>query len=629
MKFWRGLSGQLIILIVGMTAILLLLGGGLLMALAYQNDRDAAIDRQRETTQRLADALATTLQHYQAVLDLAAHALIIDSNALEVQLSSITSTYPEFQEIIVWDQAGQVVGQWILDEQEALIDDHKDLLFEMAQNAIHVSDVVGEEDAFHIILVEPLQIEDELVGIIAARFPMQILWDATMSMGIDNIDSAYLINKDRAVGAHTNLNVRRHRQLDNLVEEGGIYTSQNGEAVVGAARAIEGTAWKAVTELSAAEAVYRSSAERGRIWMLYLVIMLAVATGFGWLLARRIVAPLRELNRGVQHISSGDLDFRLNLNRPDEIGQLSQAFDQMADQLADRTEELLVLNLSLEARVATRTKALQEANDRMEAIAEALYHTSQKANAASQAKSQFLANMSHELRTPLNSMIIYHDLLLREVYGELTDRQRDRLTKSRESARLLLQLINDILDLSKIEAGEMEIKRDLLNLHPILKAGAEMVAPLIRSDKVEFRQEIPEVLPPIVGDEQRIKQILLNLLSNAAKFTSEGEIVLWASVVFTPTDVVIPGMPDVPDGDWLVISIKDTGIGIPEDMHETIFQEFKQVDESNTRKYGGTGLGLTICKKLVELQGGYIGLDSAPGVGSAFTFTLPVTPRPE
>lgn len=239
---------------------------------------------------------------------------------------------------------------------------------------------------------------------------------------------------------------------------------------------------------------------------------------------------------------------------------------------------------------------------------------------ANRLKSDFLANISHELRTPMNSIIGFSDMLLSGLYGDVPDKQRDRLDRIRRNGRSLLMLIDDLLDISKIEAGRLELSLETVSLVDELRAALEGAESQIAARGLQLRIVVPETpLPPVTADSLRLRQIINNLLSNAMKFTHEGGI----------TVEVGQDSPETPSRVWCAIT--DTGIGIALENQEMIFDEFRQVDGTTTREYGGTGLGLAITRKLVDLMGGEITVRSALGEGSTFTFWLPValrTPAP-
>jgi signal transduction histidine kinase len=233
---------------------------------------------------------------------------------------------------------------------------------------------------------------------------------------------------------------------------------------------------------------------------------------------------------------------------------------------------------------------------------------SRELEVASKHKSQFLANMSHELRTPLNAILGYTELILDSIYGDMPDKARAVLERVQANGRHLLGLINDVLDLSKIEAGQLTLSLNDYSLGDVVNGVVAAVEPLAAEKKLAFRAEVAENLPAGRGDERRLSQVLLNLVGNAIKFTDRGEVKIDASAA----------------NGTFTVAVRDTGPGIAPADQAKIFEEFQQADNSSTRQKGGTGLGLAIAKRIIEMHGGRIWVESTPGQGSTFSFTLPV-----
>jgi signal transduction histidine kinase len=230
--------------------------------------------------------------------------------------------------------------------------------------------------------------------------------------------------------------------------------------------------------------------------------------------------------------------------------------------------------------------------------------------AANRHKSEFLANMSHELRTPLNAVIGFSEVLLERMFGELNDKQNEYVDDILSSGRHLLSLINDILDLSKVEAGRLELDLSKFDLPSAMDNALTLIRERATRHGIKLEHFVDGRLGDFAGDERKFKQILLNLLSNAVKFTPEGGRI---EVKATMADSSVE------------ISVTDTGIGIAAEDHEAVFEEFRQVGTDYAQKREGTGLGLTLTKKFVEMHGGKIWVESEVGKGSTFTFTLPTS----
>jgi signal transduction histidine kinase len=242
-------------------------------------------------------------------------------------------------------------------------------------------------------------------------------------------------------------------------------------------------------------------------------------------------------------------------------------------------------------------------------------------------KSDFLATMSHELRTPLNAIIGFTDLTLEEHVGPLNQHQRSNLERVSRNSRTLLELINSVLDMSKIDAGRMQLASDPLQIGSIVESAVANIETLVSAKQLQLTIQQPEQpIPRVLGDASRLQQSVLNLLSNAVKFTpAHGAIqVVLEYGPATALTVAVPPATHLPPGLWVAVSVQDSGIGIPDEELERIWSEFYQIDGSATRQYGGTGLGLAITKRLTMLMGGHVGVRSSVGSGSTFTLWLPV-----
>jgi PAS domain S-box-containing protein len=260
--------------------------------------------------------------------------------------------------------------------------------------------------------------------------------------------------------------------------------------------------------------------------------------------------------------------------------------------------ELASYREGLEELVTLRTAELAVERDRAEA--------------ADRLKSAFLATMSHELRTPLNSIIGFTGVLLKGLGGPLTQEQSKQLGMVRSSAHHLLALINDVLDLSKIEAGQLQVALSPFEVKDAVEQCVRTLAPAAERKGLQIRAVVDDGVGKVVSDRRRVEQVLLNLLSNAVKFTESGSVSVRCER----------------QGRWVVTSVRDTGIGIPAEETPNLFQPFRQIESGLTRRFEGTGLGLSICRRLLDLLGGDIGVVSAPGSGSTFTFRVPAEPAP-
>lgn len=328
---------------------------------------------------------------------------------------------------------------------------------------------------------------------------------------------------------------------------------------------------------------------------------LLIGLGYGFVIIlllhfglKQLLRPMDDLSQAMIKTSGGNLHKIDTLNGPREVQQIATIYNTMLDTIADRDKRLNEQNNKLEALVEQRTAQLVLARD--------------EALDASKQKSMFLANVSHELRTPLQSIIGYSDILKESLEDEGIDDFIDDVERITQNAQHLLKLINSILDLAKVESTKATLTLTETDINKLLKQAETAVTPIINKNHNELSVEVNGSRQRLTIDVQKILQVIINLLSNAGKFTDKGKITLIAKL----------------EENELSIAVHDTGIGIAEDQQELVFSPFRQADGSFTRDFEGTGLGLSISKYFCTLMGGELTLQSSPGKGSTFTMRIPL-----
>ncbi len=449
--------------------------------------------------------------------------------------------------------------------------------------------------------------DNDIVAVLAARLSLDELTSIMQYGSKESLSTeTYLINQFSffVTESRFELNTLLKKSLKTLASQKlkkkkdgtGKYKDYRGIAVYGVYRWIEHLGLGIITEVDADEVLVSISVMRN-YFIITISIVFFVVVLMTLLFTRTITQPIKKLMKGVNEIGKGNLDNQIDVRGNDEIGLLAEKFN------------LMIANLK---NITSSRDELDKEIAKKERFEEELIKSREKAEAATQSKSQFLSNMSHEIRTPLNSIIGFSDILLND---ENNPEKKSKLKILNSSGHHLLDLVNDILDFSKIEAEKLEIEKINFSIKDLLQSIEDIFYVSLKEKNLEFKitlhGEVPEYL---YGDEHRIYQILLNLIGNSIKFTESGNISLYCSY----------------ENHFVIIKVQDTGIGIPEEKKDAIFNKFVQSNKSVTRQYGGTGLGLSISKNLVELMGGSITLESIQGRGSSFIISLPLSePDPE
>jgi two-component system, NtrC family, sensor kinase len=443
-------------------------------------------------------------------------------------------------------------------------------------------------------------------GVSVAEVNLKLIWDVVSQIKVGERGHAYVVDAQGRLIAHPDISlVLRNTDMSKLAQvraaraaasggegasTGPVQEAENieGRKVLTAYAPVAPLGWLMFVELPAEEAYAPLYAALQR-----LAFVLLGALGFavlaGMFLAGRMVGPIQALQAGAARIGKGDLGQRITIKTGDELEALADQFNDMAGQLQESYA-------GLEQKVEERTREVEEKSRQLEM--------------ASQHKSQFLASMSHELRTPLNAIIGLTEMMVTNAARFGTEKAAEPLRRVHRAGSHLLGLINQVLDLSKIEAGKLELNPETVNLAPLIEEVIGTARQLAEQNKNRLIVESQPNLGPLTIDPMRLRQILLNLLSNACKFTKQGEVKLRVKKV-------------VNGRNWIEIAVADTGIGMTPEQQAKLFEEFTQADSSTARQYGGTGLGLAITRKLARMMGGDVTLTSEPGKGSVFTVRLP------
>ena len=685
------------------------------------------------------------------------------------RIKTIIKTRKEISRMRIVDKEGIVIAS---SHEDIGMDKSTHEIFLKGKEGVFVGDLHLSSFTHKYVLSvsAPILLNNQFAGVLVINFDAEkeLFHITTDRTGLGETGEAYLVNKDGYMISPSrfinNVILKQKVVLRDIEEESPtepsdilpkeeveIIKDYRGVEVLIVHTHVPEMGWHLIAEIDTQEA-FTPVTQLTNIFLLIFAIILFISIFISSVISRTITRPLRRLHEGTEEITKGNLDYKVGTPSPDEVGQLSRAFDEMTTNLKKSREELEDYSRNLEEKIEVRTRELSDINQDLEKeiierkqIEETLnksqqeltsvfksspesliYHDEQgtilkinprftevfgytlnelegrninegmifprdktkeeskkitqtvlekglirietirkkkdgtlfpvvisaspiiikgkskgiiaiysditkeklaekeiikakkEAELANQAKSAFLASMSHEIRTPMNAIIGMGELMKNTT---LNDEQKEYLDMLRISADNLLNVINDVLDISKIESGHIEIEKIEFNLWELIESIGVTLGIKASQKKLELLcYSNPDVPQYVMGDPTRLRQILINLAGNSLKFTEKGEIAINVKILKREDEKVS-----------LHFTVKDTGIGIPKEKQAKIFESFSQVDSSTTRKYGGTGLGLSICKQLAELMGGKIWVESEVSKGSTFHFTLPsvVVEKPE
>jgi signal transduction histidine kinase len=570
----------------------------------YQENNDALLNLQREKAAAAATRIETYVQEIERQLDWMRLPQVGPQTPEQrrIEYLKLLRVAPAITDVMLLDAAGREqlrVSRLSMDVSGGESDHSKDPRFlEARSGKTYFGPVYFRKETEPYMTIAVASMGND-ANVTAAEVNLKFIWDVISRIQIGKKGLAYVVDSRGRLIAHPDISlVLQKRDLSHLPQvqaalqgDGddravSIAPGPQGSEVLTAHAPIASLGWHVFVEQPLSEAFAPLYAALRRAGLLLLAGLIA-AFLVSLYVARRMVKPIEIIQGGAAKLATGKLDQRIEVNTGDELQALAGQFNDMAAQLRESYE-------GLERKVEERTRDLSESQKQLEV--------------ANRHKSEFLAGMSHELRTPLNAIIGFSEVLSEQMFGEVNPKQAQYLRNIHSSGTHLLSLINDVLDLSKIEAGRMELELSRFDLRSALESSIVLIRERAMKNDVQLALECADGVGEWLADERKFKQIMLNLLSNAVKFTPQGgRITVRAERHERHVE----------------IAVSDTGIGIKAEDQELVFQEFRQASGSYLKKTEGTGLGLALTRRFVELHGGKLKLHSEVGIGSTFVFTLP------
>jgi signal transduction histidine kinase len=599
-----------------------LIGGGMITSglleiyFRFYEDQEQIAAVQAEAAKTAVSKIAQYVLEIEGQMKSATLSRVIAVNGLvpeyRFELSKLLYVAPAITEAVALDGQGNArlhLSRFRSVGPAESIDHSKSAAFLQAQQGVTFFGsvyFVRDTEPYMTVAVPIEKFPGSVIGVLLAEVNLRYVWEIVRDIRVGKAGYAYVVARSGDLIAHRDIDLVLKRQKADSLEQvkaalrpapviqrpqSMVSSSLSGEQVLSSYAFLPGLEWAVVVEQpleEAYETLYGSLLRTATLLLLGFGMALLAAA----YVARRVVRPLHTLQRGAERIGKGELDFRLQIATGDEIQALAEEFNKMATALRDAYA-------NLEDKVRERTQELMVANEQLTEV--------------DRLKSQFLSNVSHELKTPLTAIGSLVDNMIDGLTGSLNDKQTRYMKGIKDSTERLARLIRDLLDLSVIERGRTEMKLAKFALGGLIYEVVESLKPLalekdIAVDVVRTNGDLTAW-----ADRDKIIQILTNLIINAIKFSPAGGTLRLS-------------MGPASDLSFLEVAVSDTGPGVPESELDNIFHEFYQINQPNREKTAGVGLGLAISKKLVEMHGGSIRIESAPGQGSTFFFTLPAWP---
>jgi signal transduction histidine kinase len=598
------ISYQILLVFVIVIIICLGISGWFLLQISENIIIDKISDGDIQLAHRVGQEVKAEMSNIKPVLELLTATQEwrqMDAKAIKNSLSLTENKFRNIIEIYVADLEGNQIAKTGTKKLENV---SKIWSFQIAKEGEEIiSDILLDSQTSKPIqtITIPIIEDKKVVGVLSAKIDFERMMFSIKNIDVGKNGSLFVVASNGRVIVHTymeqlsDINLSKSPVVEAVLNgERGVlkgYIDELGHQVVGSYVPIWELGWGVVIQRTLTYIGTEVEQVRNTIFMAIIISVLSAILA-GWLMSKIITKPIDLLANASEKVAQGDLDTLVNVKSSNEIGVLASSFNQMVVSLRKSRNELEQWGKEMEKRVEKRTEELEHANLKLQEL--------------DHLKSLFIASMSHELRTPLNSIIGFTGIILQGMSGEINSEQEKQLTLVKNSANNLLALINDIIDISKIEAGKVEITIEEFDLSVLARETMDSFAVVVDKKGLELSLTTPPTLI-IKSDKRRIEQVLVNFVSNAVKFTNIGEI----EIKIVKKDKMVE------------MSVRDNGIGIKKENMNKLFKTFSRIPIKN-RTIEGTGLGLYLSKKIIDLLGGEIKAESKFGKGSIFTLALPL-----
>jgi signal transduction histidine kinase len=603
------ISYQILLVFVVVIVICLGISGWFLLQISENIIINKISDGDTQLAQRVGQEVKSQMANIKPVLELFTTTQEwrqMDAKAIKNDLNLIESNFLDITEIYVADSEGNQIAKTGSDKLENV---SKIWSFQLAMGGEEIiSDIFLDPQTSKPTQIITLPIIDnrKAVGVLSAEIDFEKMMFSIKNIDVGRDGSLFVVTNNGRVVAHTYIEQLSDLNLSGspvveavLTGQTGMmegYIDELGHQVIGTYVPIWELGWGVVIQRTLTDISIEVEQVRNTI-LLSIIISVLSAVLAGWLMSKIITKPIGLLANASEKVAQGDLHTLVKVKSSNEIGVLASSFNQMVVSLRKSRNELNQWGKEMEKKVEKRTEELEHANLKLQEL--------------DRLKSMFIASMSHELRTPLTSIIGFTGIILQGMSGEINSEQEKQLTLVKNSANHLLDLINDVIDISKIEAGKVEIVIEEFDLSILAQEIKDSFTVAVDKKGLKLSLEIPPTLV-IKNDERRTKQILVNFISNAVKFTDRGGI----EIKLVKRDKTAE------------ISVRDTGLGVKKEDMNKLFKDFSRIPIKD-RTIAGTGLGLYLSKKIADLLGGEIKAESEFGKGSVFTLTLPLKYKEE